>query len=153
MQLLLPRLSRAVLQKCIDATDSLANEEEQCTPKWDSVVDESRFNSSLARKNLLGKSSREVLGAKSVDLFHAIAMVARLHTSWALTPKLEEDPEFSESVIVHSAIFASAKKALTIIAAASVVLEGQGQSGGAAQEVGASSCQGCPKDPEANMKH
>ena len=68
MQLLLPRLSRAVLQKCIVATDSLANEEEQCTPKWQSG-------------------------------------------------------------------------------------EGQGQSGGAAQEVGASSCQGCPKDPEANMKH
>ena len=83
-----------------------------------------------------------------MELFHAIAMVARLHTSWALTPKLEGDPEFSESVIVHSAIFASAKKALTIIAAASVVLEGQGQSGGLLKKLEPLAAKAAQKTPK-----
>ena len=51
-------------------------------------------------------------------------MVARVHSSWAPTPRLEVDPEFGEPLASHSATYTSAKIALTMFVGVAAVLEG-----------------------------
>lgn len=106
----------------VKACDRLAAELTTHIPKYSHIVTDDHFNEKLARRQLLEWPSREALCQVSTSLFHSIAGVSRLHTTWNITPALAEITDFA-SIADNQNTFAAARKSLVVIAAVSLVLE------------------------------
>jgi hypothetical protein len=119
----LPQMCRCLLLQCLESTLALALEVQKVTPRFDHILSDKAFNRGLAKKHLLAWPSRAVLSEKTILLFNSLADLSRLHTQWALTPGLQEDLATKEAVDTSESLFATAKTAITVIAAVNVVLE------------------------------
>ena len=124
---LLPEMCRRLLLQCLESTLALALEVQKVTPRFDHILSDKAFNRALAKKHLLAWPSRAVLSEKTILLFNSLADLSRLHTQWSLSPGLQEDVATKEAVDTSESLFATAKVAITVIAAVNVVLELSGQ--------------------------
>ena len=122
----LPLLCKQLLVFSACACSRLSVEVAALTPKYDHCVNDDVFVENVARRQLLNWPSRDSLGTSSITLFHALADISRLHTSWNLSPPIADDDDLSATVS-DQRIFAQAKRALTVIAAVSTILEQAGK--------------------------
>ena len=120
---MVPCVMRALVAKAGVAVATLADEVFKVTPKWDHVVTTHKLHVALAKKTLLGWPARSALNSKTIMLHGIIVDINRLHTGWALTPKLEEDPDTKDIMETATLAFGSAKKAIEIIAILNVIYE------------------------------
>jgi hypothetical protein len=122
----LPILCKHMLSFAVGASERLAAETTSLLPNYAYIVNDSTFNEKLARRQLLASPSRDALGTASLALFQSLTAISRLHSAWSVTPALDDEDEYA-SVAAGRAAFATARAALTTIAAVSVVLEKTGQ--------------------------
>ena len=118
----IPRLGLDVLIHGVAGAITLSQELEKVTPRYDHIVSDSKFSKQLAARHLLKWPSRSTLAEKAKALFQVIADLQRLQTTWSIVPTLEDGESTKDDWELVQARFGNGKNAITIIAAAEVLL-------------------------------
>ena len=115
---------KSVFAQLVEDVLELSAQTEKATPRYEHFANDKIFNRPLCKKNLLGWPSRDLLNTLSVRLFNAMSELSRLYTEWKFEPKLiNHSAEWSESIATISSVYASARAAVSTIAAVNVILE------------------------------
>lgn len=115
----LPMLSRYFLGRLAESITSLSLEVSTVTPQVDHVINEKTLNDTLARKHLLGWTSRQALNDKSLALHTSLVSFGRWRCSWGM----EADSDLDANIELVKNRFDLASGAILTIAALNVILE------------------------------
>ena len=110
----------------IGRVTSSTGELSKLTPVYSHIVTAKKINAAMVKKVLLHSKIRG-LSEKTIALHKAMALATLTMAEWGATPEAttaegEEDPKATEMACAGVA-FAEAKKAISVIAACSVVYE------------------------------
>lgn len=123
----LPVLSRYVVVALADDLGGLTAELSKATPRIEHVVSNTLYSPSLAAKHILGWPSRESMSQLCVAMSRCLSALARLQGAWGVQPSLEEDSATKDTMALARSVFDTAKEAMTVTAALSVLHEVQGR--------------------------
>jgi hypothetical protein len=115
--------ARDAITSFFESTISLTQDLQLVTPAYGHIISDTTFNKQLAKKHLLGYPSRQALNEVATRTYTSMSEIGRVHKAMGLTPELDVDPEFADEMEQIRAIYASARKALSVIAGVNVILE------------------------------
>lgn len=123
---IVPPLAKFMLTKILAPARELSMSVHSFTPKFDHVVNSDKFSLGLARRSLLNWPSRSQLNERTIQLFHMLSALSRLHIQWGLEGNFREDPDMREDLDEAYNTFGRAREAITAIAAVNILAEMHG---------------------------
>ena len=123
-------LGRALVSVAAERVATLTSEVSKLTPVYSHFIMEKKINVAMVRKTLLPSKIRGALSEKAIALHRAKSLATLFQAEWGVSPEpqpgeCEEDPKETELACAEMAL-QEAKKAISVIAACSVVYENGG---------------------------
>lgn len=114
-------LKRSVFAFVVDALNSFSQKVVNSIPPYDHLINNEKYIKSQVKKTLLDWSGRVLLSERSVELHKLVASASAAYASLGLGDKMEDDCEWKDVIGTISGCLAAAKKAIYVIAYATVV--------------------------------
>ena len=113
-------LLQIIIKKMVGEVGKLSKVVTSRTPKFDHYLNDDAISKKLVKARLYNFTEHAALTEQSVALFKAVSDVSRLKGRYNV-PKAVHDEEANEPLAKASATFASAKRALSVLAAVNII--------------------------------
>lgn len=117
----IPLVKKAVVTCIVENSYDLAQRVTKLTPQYAHIAGPKDYHPKLSKKHLAGYSGKDQLSEGSVMLCQALMHATELHRAWGMSPPLSDDPDYSEQLKSANSAYQEAKKALVVIAAATIL--------------------------------
>ena len=109
------------LEQSVCTASHIAEDVHKVTPKYDHIITDAVLHKNLAKQHLHKWPSKKPLDERTITLAKAFASMSQFHAEFGLQPDLKTDPRFQERLASAQSVFASAKAAITVLAAVNIL--------------------------------
>ena len=118
-QIYVKQCTKVLLISSQDITTRL----QECIPRYDHLITDTKFSKALAKTQLLGWSARDELDNKTPILLKNLLLIKQLYVEWGCKPDFTQVAEFAEHYDAMYEMYTEASKAITLIAALKVLFD------------------------------